>query len=508
MEETLMKKRVLLLVVVLLLVAVGIVNAQGPYPNPGTSVTNAIIQNLATGAGDTATLTIDYYAESGGSPVYSNSTVTIPPKSVVEVKTANEQLPAGFTGSAVISSDQTLAAVTSIRNTAVPGAADGTTQGAYNGANTGTDTLFFPSYWAFEFIVSRITVQNTELGEAEIDLNFFRRDGTFIGTMSDTLAANGSKTYCGCEPSDWPGGTIPANYTDGAVTVTSTNGNLLAGASTATRNSSSSAYQALSSSDEGTVLYAPSSFRFNNGTPIAQGSAPTLLSAVNVQNTSDSLTAPVTIEFYNRDTGALDLTLTWDIAPGSAVGANNYNGGDFDAALFAALLPDGDWDGSVKIISDNDIPLVGTGITRWGKTDKTTMYALIPQEKAAVALNLPAQYRLDYGSGSMKQWSSLNLQNVGSTTVAASDILIEYVDTSGTVVASFTGNQLPGDLDAGAAVGLNTKNGGDLAGSAFDVLGTDFIGGIVVTISDASGEFVATANIVYTNRASSYNAAQ
>jgi hypothetical protein len=501
-----MKKGTLILTVALMLVAVSIVSAQGSFPDPGVSETNAILQNLATGSGETATVAIDYYNQSG-SLVYTNSTVTIPPKSVVEVKTADENLPSGFQGAAVISSDRPLAAVTSIRNTSVPGASDGTTQGAYNGASNGTETIFFPSYWAFQFIVSRITVQNTENSATTIELDFFKRDGTFIGTKTDSLGANASKTYCGCNPADWPGGTIPANFEDGSVTVASTNGNLLAGASTATRNSSSSAYQALNSGDEGTVLYAPSAFRFNNGAAITQASAPTLLSAVNIQNTSSTTAAPITIEYYNRNTGALDLTLTWNIPAGSAVGANNWNGGDFAPSAFNPLLPDGDWDGSVKITSDNAIPLVGTGITRWGKTDKTTMYALIPQEKADNVLYLPAQYRLDYGSGSLKQWSSLNLQNVGSGTIARADILIEYVNTAGTVVASFTGSQLPSDLAPGAAVGLNTNNGGDLAASAFNALGTNFIGGITVTIDDAGAEFVATANIVYTNRASSYNAA-
>ena len=134
------------------------------------------------------------------------------------------------------------------------------------------------------------------------------------------------------------------------------------------------------------------------------------------------------------------------------------------------------------------------------------MYTLIPQEKADSVLFLPAQYRLDYGTGSLKQWSSLNLQNVGSTTIDRDDILIEYVNTSGVVVTSFTGSQLPNDLVAGAAVGLNTNNGGDLDPSAFNVLGQNFIGGITVTVDDPSAEFVATSNIVYTNRASSYNA--
>ena len=105
-----MKKGTLILTVALMLVAVSIVSAQGSFPDPGVSETNAILQNLATGSGETATVAIDYYNQSG-SLVYTNSTITIPPKSVVEVKTADENLPSGFQGAAVISSDRPLAAV-------------------------------------------------------------------------------------------------------------------------------------------------------------------------------------------------------------------------------------------------------------------------------------------------------------------------------------------------------------------------------------------------------------
>ena len=493
------------ILVVLVLGVVGISWAQS-FPASGTTVSNSIIQNMATGTGENATIVIDYYDQAGNN-VYTNSSVILAPKAVTEVQAQKEPLPSGFVGSAIVSSDRAVGAVTSLRNQNVPGAADGETQGAYNGAPVGKDTIFFPSFWAFQWIVSRFTVQNTENAAADIEIDYFKRDGTFVGTKTDTLPAYGSKTYCGCNPSDWPSSVIPAGFLDGAVTVRSTNGKLLAGASTATRTQEDSAYQALTGGDQGTVLYAPSAFRFNSSQPIVQGTPPVLFSAVNIQNTSQTTAAEVTIEYYNRKTGAKDLFIDTTIAPGSATGANNYNGGDFDSNLFKALKTnvDGDWDGSVKIISNNGIPLVGTGITQWGGDHKATMYALIPATNSAKTLFLPAQYRHDYGGSSLQQWSSLNLQNVGASTISKDDLFIEYIDTGGNTLLTLTGTDIF-DLASGAALGANTRNGGDLDKTLFDSFGTKFIGGIYVYSTDSSAELVATANIVYTNRASTYNA--
>jgi hypothetical protein len=88
--------------------------------------------------------------------------------------------------------------------------------------------------------------------------------------------------------------------------------------------------------------------------------------------------------------------------------------------------------------------------------------------------------------------------------VDADDLVIEYIDTDGNTLLTFTGSSLPGDLASGAAVGLNTRNGGDLSGSAFESLGNSFIGGIYVS-SPAGSELVGVANIIYSNRASVYN---
>ena len=493
-----MRKYGIILVLTLLLLSTFVLaSAQGNYPDPGESVTNAIVQNMDLT--ESASLVVNYYAEDG-TLAYTNNSVSISPKSVQEIKTQDEPLPSGFTGNAVISSSKPLANVTSIRNSNVPGAPDGFTQGAYNGAAQGASTIYFPSFWAFEFIVSRVTVQNTEDTPAEIQLQFFDRQGNDLGTKTDTLPAHGSKTYCGCNPADWPGGTIPANFEDGSITVTSTNGNLLAGAAVATWGNRSGAYQALTNGDRGTTLYVPSHYRFRApNVPVGQW---TLFSAINIQNTSATEDAPVTIRYYNRSDGQLALTLNATIPPLTTIGANTNNGGDFNASEFEAL--GADWDGSVTITSDDNVELVGTGVTNWGVDGSAGMFALVAENNAASTLFIPAQYRLDFGQGP-QQWSSLNLQNIGTTTVNRADLVIEYIDQNGQTLATFTGNQLPANLGPGAAVGLNTRNGGDLDAGAFNGFNWDFIGGIYVT-GPSDADLVATANIIYSNRASVYNA--
>jgi hypothetical protein len=176
------------------------------------------------------------------------------------------------------------------------------------------------------------------------------------------------------------------------------------------------------------------------------------------------------------------------------------NGGDLPASTFDPLGTD--WDGSVKIISDNAVELVGTGITHWGTTGKSGIYALVSTNDGSNVIYVPAQYRLM--STQWNQWSAINLQNIGESTVAATDLSIEYIDTAGNTVATFTGSDLPTDLAPGAALGLNTRNGGDLDASDFDSFGTSYIGGIYVT-APAGAELVGVANIIYSNRASVYN---
>lgn len=488
-----MKKFSVILALIMSIAFASVAMAQITFPNPGTGLTNVVLQNKGTVA---ANVSVAYYTEAG--VAQHTDTVVIQPNAVVEVKTEDTPLPAGFRGAAVASSDQPVAAVVSIRYTGVTGSASGLAQGAYNGTDNPATTISFPSVWRFSGIVSRATIQNTENTDAAVVVDFYDREGTKLGTCNENLPANGSKTY------DMSAAPACAGWGDAVQdgSITATSANQLAGASTAAWPNRSDAYQALTSGDAGTVLYAPSHFRFKNSPAQTQY---TLFSAVNIQNTDAANDAPITVEYFTRGdaSGTPALTINITVPAGSAIGLNTSNGASVPANTFAPLGES--WDGSVKITSTDGIPLVGTGITTWGTLGYAGIYALVSDNAASDTIFIPAQYRRAPG-GSWAQWSALNLQNIGDTTVARADLTITYIDTNGATVATFTGNQLPSDLAPGAAFGMNTRTGGDLAATAFAGLGDNFIGGILVS-GPAGSELVAVNNIVYNNRASSYNGA-
>lgn len=483
-------------VVLVLSLVVGVASAQ---VDPGTSTTNIVVQNTSTTVGETATVIVQYY-DTDGNLDYTNSGVTIEPKAVKEIKTEDETLPDGWDGSAVMSSDRSVAAIVSVKNTNVPGAADGLTQAAYNGSSEGATTLYYPSLFGFQYITSRFTVQNTESTAATVYANFYNRSGTFLGQTSASIPAYSQKTYDMSESADLPSG-WPTDFEDGSVVVTSTN--KLAGAAiTSWSNGRSAGYQALTDNNRGTTLYAPSHFRFKVN---ATDTEYTLFSALNIQNTSATASANITLTYTSRGASSPSLVLNYTIPPLSAAGFNTKNGGSVDASLFNPLTTD--WDGGVEVASDQQI--LGIGITNWGTAVKAGNYAMVTPNDGAETLFLPAQYRLDWGSG-WAQWSAINLQNVGDTTISASDLTIEYIDTDGNTIKSFTGAALPGDLASGGSLGMNTRNGGDLDASDFDDFPTvsglpRFIGGIYVS-GPAGSQMVAVANIIYNNRASVYNA--
>ena len=512
-------KRVMIMVLAAMLVFVTSAVQAAP-PDPGTAVTNIVVQNKATGDGETATAQVKYYDTSGNLD-YTHENISIDRKAVAEVKTEDEpaaSIPDGWEGSAVLSADRDVAAIVSIKNTDVPGASDGFTQGAYNGATSGSDTLYFPSLFSFQYMVSRLTIQNVEGSAATVYVNYYDRDGNFIGKNNASIPAYSQKTFDLGVDADVPftPDDTGTEFMDGAAVVTSTN--MLAGAAVTIWGNRFVAYQALTANNQGTKLYAPSHYRYQYDTSGYDSSDPTgstytLFSALNLQNTSVSATANVTATYKSRSDSSTSLVKTFTIPPQSAAGLNTKNGGDFPASDFFDLsnanqttgIPD--WDGSVTIESDQ--PLVGICNTNWGAKEAGGAYALVTENDGAATVFVPAQYRLDWGSG-WAQWSALNLMNVGTGTISASDLTIQYIDTDGNEVVSFTDTDLPGDLDEGAAVGFNTRNGGDLDASAYNGFPTDgglprFIGGIYVS-APAGSKLVGVANIVYNNRASVYNA--
>ena len=476
----------------------------GATPDPGSIESNAVVQN--TGSTD-ATVAVTYYDSSGTSRATSNARIA--PNSVFQFKASESTLPSGFQGTAVVSSDQTLAAVVSLKANGVSGSAGTTTQGAYNATVNPADTLYFPSVWGWDGIGAVLSVQNTENASTDVTFSFFDRQGTALGTTNVTLAAFGSTTVDMGETTDLPDG-FPSTFRDGAVTVTSSATNIAGAAHIAYANRAGS-YQALTAADQGTVLYNPSTFSLPiGGNPSANGW--NIFSATNIQN-PNSQAIDVTIKYINREGGATTIELNCTIQPNSAIGLNTNNGGSgctgIDATTFQPLWSgeaDNTWAGSLEITNAQDLPMIGTGITQWGNSGYAGFFALAPASQAAETVYAPAQYRRQ-SSGSYVQWSAINVQNIGTADINASDLTIRYVSQDGQELLSFTGAELGlegGVLAAGSAIGLNTRNGGNLNGSDFEPLGTLFSGGVVIE-GPSGAELLAVQNIVYNNRASSYN---
>lgn len=476
----------------------------GATPDPGSIESNAVVQN--TGATD-ATVAVVYYDGSGTSRGTANATIA--PKSVNEFKASDPSagLPSGFQGTAVVSSDQTLAAVVSLRASGVTGSTGGVTQGAYNATVSPADTVFFPSVWGFANIGTVVSIQNTESASTDVTFNFFDRSGAALGTKVVPLSGFGSTTVDMGEAGDLPAG-FPTDFTDGSITVTSSATNIAGAAHVAYANRAAS-YQALTTANQGTTLYGASTFSVPVGGNPSGGW--NLFSATNIQNPNDQA-IDVTVNYINRDDGTTTLTINCQIPANSAVGLNTNNGGSgcgttsADFAVLYSTQADGSWAGSLEITNSQGLPMIGTGITQWGVSGYAGIFALAPASEGAETVFMPASYRRVV-SGQYVQFQAVNLQNIGTTDIAASDLTIEYIDTNGVTQASFSGSAfgLNGDvLAAGSAIGLNTRNGGDLNASDFNSLGESFIGAIVIT-GPAGAEMIGVSNIVYSNRASSYN---
>jgi len=321
-------------------------------------------------------------------------------------------------------------------------------------------------------LTSEITVQNTESSDATIRVRYYKRNGDPAGQYDYSIPKNGSVSF-----------TPPASMgDDGSATITSDK--KIATVSTTTWSGGrTAAYTALTTSD--TELYAPSVYRVKSGDQWL------LFSATILQNTTTDNADPI-LHYINRDTGQTDLTVYGSILAHAAQGYNTNDGGSVPASTFYPL---GDWwDGSVLAISNR--ALAGIGTTIWGSKNAAGHYRLFSPGDGRSSVILPLQYRHKSG-GTWQRWSAVNVMNVGSQPTT---VYFKYYDEAGSWKLTLTEA-----LDPGRVVGANTRNGGDFNASAFDPLGTNFTGSVLVTASGGDQSIVAIANLVYPDMAAVYD---
>jgi hypothetical protein len=373
-------------------------------------------------------------------------------------------IPAGTTGSAIVSGGEDVSVVVETRSS--------TLAKAYTGVSSPDTTAYLPALY-HSALDSEITVQNAASASVEIDVHYYQRDGDYVGQYDYTIPANGSISF-----------TPPAGLGDDGSAYISGDGEIAAVSATTWSGGRAAEYNALTSAN--TTLYAPSIYRLKSGGQWI------LFSATILQNTTD-YNASATLSYVNRDTGQTDLTINDTIPDHSAHGYNTNNGGSMPPATFYPLGEG--WDGSVRATSNR--ALVGVGTTIWDDKSAAGHYRLFAPADGRSSVVLPLQYRHKSGS-TWERWSAVNVMNVGAQTT---DVTIKYYDDDGNLELTLPTQS----LDSGQAVGANTRNGGDFASWRFDALGTNFTGSVQVTTSGGDQRIVAIANLLYPDKAAIYD---
>jgi hypothetical protein len=273
------------IVLFVLALATTTIGAQGPA---GSWVSGIQIVNLSQT--ETAHVTVKFYnlddgTAGSGDEVWSFN-VDIPPKGSVPYYVPNDipQLPQGFIGSAVISSDVPVAANLNTELDA------GTRKGTASGVSEPSDKLYFTqvmkNYWGFN---SYIAVQNTTDTEASVNCKIYATDGTLTLTEPATIKPYSSHIFY--QASQALPGSPPSGF--GGSAVVESTGAGLAGivnyykdGSTA-KTSQFKSYNAFSGGSQ--KLYVPRLLRLPFYGPYAGGLA--------IQNVGTGDTT-VTIDYY------------------------------------------------------------------------------------------------------------------------------------------------------------------------------------------------------------------
>jgi hypothetical protein len=351
------------------------------------------VQNLD--AANTTDITIRYF-DTKGNPTCTH-TDSIPPLTSHGYWMQFECVPAGWSGSAVVTANHNIAAVGRPHL--------GTEIFSYDGIAAGSTTTFAPMLFRSMWTVydSGLFIQNVDpANSTDFTIHYYDSTGALSCTHSDTLAPMASRYYSilsECVPNDWVG----------AAVITASHNIVTLGRGTI--DGREAVYDGFTSGS--LTGYVPMMYSSANGG--------TQESALYVQDLDPSSSAAVTMKFYDR-TGSLTCTQTDTIPPNTS---HHY------WLATQSCAPVG-WTGGVVITSDHDIAAVGRphfGNEIFGYSGFTS---------GVVADNLPMVFAKAFG-GSYN--SSIYLQNLDPANTA--HFTIRFYDLNGTLTITTTGTLVP-----------------------------------------------------------------
>jgi hypothetical protein len=480
--------------VVTILASVVTVFAQAPSPGQGTSY--GAVQNVGC-AGD-AHFVQEFYDAAGNvdatrekMDVACGDTMGLTANQTTDAPLDSE-LPTGWAGSSVVSSDQEAAAVVLIQWTGGAIGDDGVTTADYVGELTPGDDVFCASVGKRNGEDSTLVVMNTSDAEVtDVSISFKDRDGADVGTTMTgvTIPARAQKTYNLFDAAF----ALPTDFL-GAARVQSAGGTELAvvaythwGGTTAY---GTFAYNCAPTAAAAEILFAPKVQRrapdWNNGSWVDESG----IIVVNTEGTD----ADVTVAFYDRS-GAASGSFTDTVPAYSARGYNTRYVGNADATVIDGLVGTGDdtepnWQGSVVVTSDTGEDLVGVVKQAYATSQWTGGYNMLSDADAGQTWSFPLVYRRGFN----KPWT--DYVGVVCQNVSAGDIApeLDFVDrnsaatncTAATAACTFTDAVPFGQY---VSHGYNTRYGGNQDDTWFgDELDWPFLG--AASASVASGSMV------------------
>ncbi len=483
------------LLVMLTIVAVQASTLSAP-PSPGTGESFGAVQNAGSVL---ANAVVTYYKLDGS--IAATKNITISPKATQGLAPrlldgTAQALPSGYVGSAVVSADQDIVAVSYINWTGAAAAFGGDTKTSadFGGVNLPSTSLFFPSARNTDDEATEITIQNADSADAVVYLNYYDRDGLLIAaarTTSTAIPAGAQKTFKLVENTG-----LPASFL-GSVFVTSTK--QIAGVAIVhwTVAYGSLGYNAEPGTGGASSLFFPKVLRRSTTFNATPGACSTWFdySGVVAQNMSASAAANVRVSFYDR-TGVLVTAFDDSIPVLSSHGYNTRFNGNAPVANMNALGCN--FLGSV-VITSTGTPIVG--IHKYGDdADKWAAgYNGIPSSVGATSLYFPYFYHTDPaytpGAGTPTTWAQytgLIVQNVDTVPV---DVYVNVLSRDGvTVLASIKD---PTPIDPGVSHGYNSRYGGNLPAATFAVLPQNFGGGAFITTTGKVIGVMSTWNPVF-----------
>jgi hypothetical protein len=423
-----------LLALLMLLALVSMVSAQQVGSNT-SFITSITFMNVGTA--DT-TVQFQFYSQKAITVVASvNAQINRGASSSVFVGDVN--IPSGFLGSAVMSSDQPIV-VTVVQ---VPQPTNGTVKNRpiSNGFSDATSNLLLATVLKNSFsTVSRFSIQNADTGNIDITIKFYDAANPNASpiTVTETNIPPGSAKYYRMDQV----GLIPAATFNGSATVTAVRSGTQTPAKIigtvlelSTTGPGVSAFEGVSGGS--TPIYVASALCE------AFGGASTSYAVQNVGTAA----ADVTVKYKGvnlMNNAEVNVQATSPINPGAKVGFR---------ACDAPGMPE-NFSGAATV--ESSVPLVviakvfGAGLTT----------AWLGEGAGAEALAFPyVRYSDDakYISGQYQR-VFLAIQNVGSATV--SNVVVEYRDKNGTLLGTHLIPSIAASAKAGSNASLATPAAG------------------------------------------------